>query len=114
METIEITAWIIRALIITAGILGIIRLNKIISILKKKYPQLYKKLGEPEIFTLSFKKGFIAVFNLEKKIILKDKSLPKEIHKLAKHLRIGLIIALVVSVILLITVAILIFTALFA
>ncbi|MBL7100795.1 MAG: hypothetical protein ISS23_02450 [Nanoarchaeota archaeon] len=101
------TIWIIRALIIIAGILAIIRLNKITSILKKKYPKLYKELDEPGLFTLNFKKGFIAVLNLEKKIILKDKSLPKEIHKLAKHLRIGLIIALVLSIILLITLVIL-------
>ena len=65
-------------------------------------------MDEPGLFTLNFKKGFIAVFNLEKKIVLKDKSLPKEIHKLAKFPRIWFITALVFLIILLVTAVIMI------
>lgn len=111
METTNITLWIIRALIIISGIFMAIRLNKIISILKKNYPKLYKDMGEPGLFTLNFKKGFLGLFYLEKKIVLKDKSLPKEIHKLAKFPRIWLIIALVIFIILIITTAIMLLTA---
>ncbi len=94
MAECEIGIWIIRGLIILAGILALIRLNKITLVLKKKHPKLYKKLGKPGVYTWNFKRGFIAVFNLEKKIVLKDKSLPKEIHHMSRFLRLGLIAAL--------------------
>ena len=108
METTT-AAWILRIIIIAAGVFATIRLNSVINLLRKKHKRLYKRLGEPGIFTWSFKKGFIAMTNLETKIIFKDKKLPKDVHKLAAPVRLILGLFLILLIILLLTAATMIY-----